>query len=685
MTSKISLFSKGIYKSTIRRYAWGSILYFIILFLSTSMPLMLNRDWLISTSMMRYLILGWDNLLIPLLTSSVVPTVVALLCFRFIHSKKAAVFTHSLPVTRTATYFSTLSAAFTLMFVPVILNGIILMILSLTGFSVCFGFVDCLIWIGILLFVLFIMFSAACFSATLTGNSFAMIVINVLFHSVFILIATLISHMAGVYVYGYMNTNSIVETLCEWNAFYYIFNDIIVINNTPLSIFKLVIFLIMSLVFYVLGWLLYKKRNLECAEDVAGYSCLNYIFKYLMTFVALLCASVFYGEFLRQKTVWFCLLVLLFGAIAYFASEMLLRKTFKVWKSYKGYILFSIIYAGAFCFMLFTSVFGYETRVPDIADVEKVRVVSGYDSQYIYSNNGNSYVEDEYIIEFVTNLHRGKIMNCSIPQMTNGYYGNTITISYLMKNGSVTERTYTMNDREFFYLYEGLYKSREYKEKNIEILYENIESIENANISSVFYSYDKSNEQKKGLVEALRKDIIQLDYSQQYVGDFWKKYYEIEYSNDEVIKQHKENYGLEYRTIDGHINSNFTNTLAFLSKQGNDNFSIVSPGNSITIMSAQQFKEYNNKKTMLREQYEKYDDQETLVNISNIEGAEIITDLSILTDVSDFILECKQKYNPDNELAYYICQVDEEGNIYNEVLAAFYEELGQQLINLIKG
>ena len=102
-------------------------------------------------------------------------------------------------------------------------------------------------------------------------------------------------------------------------------------------------------------------------------------------------------------------------------------------------------------------------------------------------------------------------------------------------------------------------------------------------------------------------------------------------------------------------------------------------------MSAQQFKEYNNKKTMLREQYEKYDDQETLVNISNIEGAEIITDLSILTDVSDFILECKQKYNPDNELAYYICQVDEEGNIYNEVLAAFYEELGQQLINLIKG
>ena len=32
MTLKTSLFNKGIYKSTLRRYAWGSILYFILLF-----------------------------------------------------------------------------------------------------------------------------------------------------------------------------------------------------------------------------------------------------------------------------------------------------------------------------------------------------------------------------------------------------------------------------------------------------------------------------------------------------------------------------------------------------------------------------------------------------------------------------------------------------------------------------
>ena len=34
MTLKTSLFNKGIYKSTVRRYTWGAVLYFIILFMS---------------------------------------------------------------------------------------------------------------------------------------------------------------------------------------------------------------------------------------------------------------------------------------------------------------------------------------------------------------------------------------------------------------------------------------------------------------------------------------------------------------------------------------------------------------------------------------------------------------------------------------------------------------------------
>ena len=42
MISRASLFNKGIYKSTLRRYLWGSILYFILLFMITGMSILLN-------------------------------------------------------------------------------------------------------------------------------------------------------------------------------------------------------------------------------------------------------------------------------------------------------------------------------------------------------------------------------------------------------------------------------------------------------------------------------------------------------------------------------------------------------------------------------------------------------------------------------------------------------------------
>ena len=44
MILKTSLFNKGIYKSTLRRYLWGGVLYFIMLFLFTGMLILLNED-----------------------------------------------------------------------------------------------------------------------------------------------------------------------------------------------------------------------------------------------------------------------------------------------------------------------------------------------------------------------------------------------------------------------------------------------------------------------------------------------------------------------------------------------------------------------------------------------------------------------------------------------------------------
>ncbi|MBQ3573980.1 MAG: hypothetical protein IJA16_05220, partial [Clostridia bacterium] len=152
MTSKTSLFNKGIFKSTIRRYLWGSVLYGILLFMMTSLTVLLAVDKSnLGYSMAKRgvaLILDGHYLILPVITALFVPTVVALLVYRFVHSKKTSIFVHSLPVSRTANYISTLMAAFTLMAAPIILNGIILMILSLSGYGPFFDINSCLVWTG---------------------------------------------------------------------------------------------------------------------------------------------------------------------------------------------------------------------------------------------------------------------------------------------------------------------------------------------------------------------------------------------------------------------------------------------------------------------------------------------------------------------------------------------------------
>ena len=98
MISKTSLFNKGIYKSTLRRYLWGSTLYFVMLFIVTGMMIMLNEDpsktnyyWSMSG---ESTLLETSYMIFPMLMCIVVPTIAGLLIFRYIHSKKAAVFTH---------------------------------------------------------------------------------------------------------------------------------------------------------------------------------------------------------------------------------------------------------------------------------------------------------------------------------------------------------------------------------------------------------------------------------------------------------------------------------------------------------------------------------------------------------------------------------------------------------------
>ncbi len=477
MISKTSLFNKGIYKSTVKRYAWGSVLYFLILFLINGLSTIFSSDryfrQLQNPNMERFtenpLILRGDFLGISTAISGFVPTVVALLVFRFIHSKKSSVFTHSIPVKRSANYVSSLLAAFTLMAVPVIANGIILMGISLSAYGQFFTAFDCLVWMEVLLFTLFILFSCAVFSAVITGNSFAVIILNVLVHSVLLIIAAGFVNLASVFLHGYPGDNTLFDILAENNFYGAAFS----LGNSrafreSFTLVKGAEFVIISLIIYAVSLLLYKKRKLEYAEDVAGFKCLNHIFKYGVTFIATLSAFSIFSHNIKENVAAFGLIVFIVSAVVYFATEMILRKALNIFKkSYKGYIAFAAAFAVCLSVFAFTSFFGYETRVPNTEDIESVSVFN-----YYYSI-AEPESDKEHIKDYAVKLHGEFVSDENISVLPQGeMYDTRLHIKYRLKDGRELSRTYAVTNEERNEIMSYLYEDLDYKKQCEEVFYD---------------------------------------------------------------------------------------------------------------------------------------------------------------------------------------------------------------------
>ncbi|MBQ6999062.1 MAG: hypothetical protein IJN62_04660 [Clostridia bacterium] len=519
MISKTSFFNKGIYKSTVKRYSWGALLYFIILFVSTGLSIFLNiyRDF----SHMPYdyfenypVILHGAYITVPILLALVVPTVVALLVFRFIHSKKQSVFIHSIPVSRKANYVSSILASFTLMLVPIILNGIILILISMFGYGHYFTVRDCFVWIGYNLIGVFLMFSVAVFAASVTGNSFAMVAINALIHSfLFITVATL-SVMAGVFVYGYIDSNILFENIMQRNFAVVVFGFMDKYFREDITALQIVKFVIAAIALYIGSYFLYKKRRLETASDVAGFKCLNHIFKYVVTFLATMFGFAIFAPYIEENAVVFTIIIAIISIIAYVASEMVLKKTVNILYAWKGYVGFAAFFVALVVLFSQTSFFGYETKVPEIAEIEEA-------SLYNYYHREEPFTANEELVKMVIDAHEdfiSVIPSTSYERLYNSPYNTRIHIKYNLKNGKTVYRVYPVTYEQRVELMNAFYEYDEYKQMCEEIFVDEskVIGIDIQSYNNGGYREEHEIDDYKELLAVLKEDILNMSYEELY-------------------------------------------------------------------------------------------------------------------------------------------------------------------------
>ncbi len=568
MTSKTSFFNKGIYKSTLKRFAWGSVLYFVLLFISTVLSVISTNHYYPTNDpdyfVRRPLILSSSYLGFPLFLSLVVPSVTALMVYRFLHSKKQIVFTHSLPIGRKANYISSLAGGFTLMAVPIVLNALLLMITSVCGYEKYFTVANCGMWLLFNLAAVFMMYAPAVFSATITGNSFAMIVINILFHSILFVGAASTGLIAEVFVYGLPSANDMADVFARTNF-------VNIIMNLPYD-FNEPTFLyvgemcIAPIVIYVISYFVYKKRKSETASDVAGFASLQAVFKYMITSLASLFTFALFEGSAGDSIIFYVILVIV-SAICYFGAEMLIKKTTKVIYAYKGYLGFALSFAIFISIFAFTSFFGYETKVPVAEDVDYVAVYNYYNTEE------EPFTKNDDVIETALSYH--KEFTEDIP-LTVSDTEAIVHIKYKLKDDSVIHRRYPVSQKKMIDVLNEVYREdTDYK------LRCEFGSVLESDIVRIEVDGKTVKEGKEELFEALKKDVAELDYDK--LNDYYDVY------DDKMIASSpsysKVNYGLiieyvkdgEY-TEDGYkvnrssyysINDYYVHTLRWIEENGN--------------------------------------------------------------------------------------------------------------------
>ena len=582
MTSKKSFFSLAIYLNNLKRFKWGSILYAIILFFSVPFVFLVeNLDRLtmrfLPTAMTYPPLLRDSYIIIPVLLALAVPTIAAVLIFNNVHSPRQSVFVHALPIKRKENYVSDVLSGLTLMAVPVLLNGVILLVMSFSAYGEIISSTSVIYWTLLNLAIIFIMFSAASATAFLTGNTATHIGINIFVNIFPLLVALTIAVLSEEFLFGFTSSeNFIANQMLEKTPLVWLFTNAINYYPKTVNIFarpEMWICLAGAVAVYFCGYLLYRKRKIELSGDVAAFRVFRPIFKYLTTtsaaamLFAILVQTNIHPAFMYVE-------IVVGSAIIYFACEMLMNKSFRVFGYYKGFLIFLICGALFLSFFAYTSVFGYETRVPKSSEIESAAVHSG---RYFVDT---PLIADEDIIELTRGVH-SEILK-EIPTRGPEYFEDaaSLYVSYKLKNGKEIRRAYLVPAETFKDGLSRMYTNSEYKLKIKGLDKINIENVERLDLSMDTSRFGYNIAVVEGaseIMRAIEKDVSALSYDELESERNLFFTVRFDMSNEEnekanVFKTDGNMQGVDelriVRSFDIPVKSSFKNTLEVLKKYG---------------------------------------------------------------------------------------------------------------------
>lgn len=453
MKSKISFFNAGIFKSMLKRFwpLWTA--YFAVWFMCLPLPLLVARLQGVKESAVTVVTAAMKTSVEASVVSGFLMGILAAMAvFGFLYNSRSCGMIASTPVRREAVFCSAYLAGA----LPVLAANLFIAVLNWL-FTLSSGIEGaCIFKMNAILFAVnsmefLIFFSISAFIAMLTANIVALPVLYLIFNFVFLGMEYVVRMLYGMFIFGYSDhPDCVLEFM---SPLIYLFTRIginvnISTGSAAVSLTNwsaLLGYIIAAVVFSVTALLLYRKRRMESAGDVIAVNSLRPVFKFCVTACAALCFGLLFFVIISTLFTSLSMSMLVLSAgliigafIGYFASEMLLKKSFHVFKgSWKGFVITAVLCI-VFAFVCVTDLFDLSSQLPDADDIEAISCSS--ESRGVDIKN-RSDIEALLRVNKAIIADRDKYEGLDDTDLENTGY---VSIRYKLKDGRVICRGYTL-------------------------------------------------------------------------------------------------------------------------------------------------------------------------------------------------------------------------------------------------
>lgn len=567
MRSKTSFFNKAIYKKNMTLYwpVWVCYLLYGLIKVPGTFWSGLRQSAGSGKDALSNLFSS-ISLQSDIYVAAVVAVITGMAMFGYLFSAKSANTIHALPVTRTQLYVTNVVSGLTCILVPQLLVFLVSVMLCLLRGITCVEYLAC--WLFGVMGTGMFFYSLVCFCVMLTGLlpalPFAFVGFNYLSVGLMAGIRFVLAFFGYGITYSGVNAQSVSYMLSPLaclteNVGFHVkymvdnYGQMSVLSSSFEGTTVLLGYAAAALVLYVLAWYGYQKRGIEYTGDLFIFGWVRPLFRWGTGAAFGLFAGIVVSEFLRKVSVWISnpavlALILGIGIVGFFAADMLVQKSFRVFcvRRLKECGLFALAMSAGFG--LLYGIGCYEMQyIPDEEEIASAYVYMNYPVELQGADVKTAVEMHRQIIAHGKELERE-----SRNQKTSG----CLNLVYCLKDGKVVERAYQIycEAKEAENLAQKVaaceYRTDSFMKYTVGCDYEQIEGIE------------------EGRVESLNKNGNNETYvmDQKAAGKIYRAFYE-DVKAGSIQKYNLENYLLDAEGTTGqypsaYLTINFNHSAA---------------------------------------------------------------------------------------------------------------------------